>query len=180
MRSLQPPFQDPVNFSHLFTNTQKTIFRYIYGIHGGPIEEVEDITCETYIRAWKGRNHFWGDEHDALCWLFTIARHLVIDTHRRKKVHPDSMYSPLDFDIDCMNFSNQTNPEDQAYDTEQFRQLWKIIQNLPGDKREVLILRFMLGWKVKEIAQFLHKQENTVSVTIRRCLEQIRHDWEIN
>ena len=54
-------------------------------MHGGPREEVEDLTSETFTRAWKSRNKFTGDDHDALCWLFTIARNLVIDVHRRTK-----------------------------------------------------------------------------------------------
>ena len=89
MRASQPPLQDPEAFSNLYTRTQIIIFRFIYGMHGGPIEEVEDLTCDTFIRAWKGRAHFFGDDHDALCWLFTIAHHLVIDAHRQRKAHPD-------------------------------------------------------------------------------------------
>jgi RNA polymerase sigma-70 factor (ECF subfamily) len=53
------------------------------------------------------------------------------------------------------------------------------LHRLPDDKREVLVLRYMLGWKVKEIAQYMNKEENTVSVYIHRCLEQIRDEWSL-
>jgi RNA polymerase sigma-70 factor (ECF subfamily) len=130
------------------------------------------------MRAWKGRVRFWGDDHDALCWLFTIARRLVIDAHRRKKGHPDNDIVELDdTNINAMFLSSQVNPEEQASRREQFKRLWQVLQNLPDDKREVLVLRYMLDWKVNQIAKFLNKEENTVSVYIRRCLEQIRHDW---
>jgi RNA polymerase sigma-70 factor (ECF subfamily) len=133
------------------------------------------------MRAWKGRYRFWGDDHDALCWLFTISRHLVIDAHRHKKAHLDD--NPVELDdknINTMFLSIQLSPEEQTYRREQFKRLWQVLQNLPDDKREVLVLRYMLGWKVNQIAKYLNKEENTVSVYIRRCLEQIHHDWPVD
>jgi RNA polymerase sigma-70 factor (ECF subfamily) len=178
MRATQPPLQDPETFSNLYTNTQIIIFRFIYGMYGGPVEEVEDITCDTYLRAWKGRGDFFGDDHEALCWLFTIARHLVIDAHRRRKSHPDDSTAALDDDcVDAMYISSQVTPEEQATIREQFKHLWQVLQTLPDDKREMLVLRYILGWKVKQIAEYLKKEENTVSVYIRRCLQQIRQGW---
>ena len=181
MRASHPPLQDPETFSNLYARSQIIIFRYIYGLHGGPIEEVEDLTCDTFMRAWKGRSRFWGDDHDALCWLFTIARHLVIDAHRRKKAHPEDNSVVLDdININTMFASTGILPEEYTSQKEQFKHLWQIFQNLPEDKRELLVLRYILGWQVNQIAKYLNKQENTVSVSIRRCLEQIRHDWQVD
>jgi RNA polymerase sigma-70 factor (ECF subfamily) len=181
MRASKPPLQDPEAFSQLYARSQLIIFRYIYGCHGGPIEEVEDITCDVYMRAWKSRDRFWGDDHDALCWLFTIAHRLVIDAHRRMQVHPEAAGLSLeDAAGEWLVVSAETTPEEQVSSREQFKHLWRILHDLPDDKREVVVLRYMLGWKVKEIAQYLHKEENTVSVYIRRCLEQIRENWTLD
>lgn len=174
----QPSLQDAESFSNLFIRTQLVIFRFIYGLHGGPLQEVEDLTCDTYLRAWKGRKNFSGDDHDALCWLFTIARHLVIDAHRRKVTHPDDSSERLDdITLASMFLSTQQTPEEQASLREQIAHLWKLLQAMPVDRREMLVLRYMLGWQVKQIASFLRMEENTVSVYLRRSLEQIRRDW---
>lgn len=178
MQAFTPPLKDTVSFSNLYDRTQIIIFRYIYGIHGGPAEEVEDLTCETFMRAWKGRSRFSGDEHDALCWLFTIARHLVIDAHRRRMTHPgDSLINLDDTNFEYVPISTQATPEDQAEFRQQFSSLWEVMQRLPDDKREILVLRYMLGWRVKQIAEYLHKKENTISVSIKRSLEQLRQQW---
>ncbi len=178
MQASQPPLQDPEAFSNLFTRTQIIIFRFIYGLHGGPLEEVEDLTCDTYLRAWKARLRFRGDDHDAICWLFTIARHLVIDAHRRGKAHPDHNFVELDdTSIDAMFPSAQIPVEEQAVIHEQIKRLWLVLQILNDEKRELLVLRYMLGWKVNEIARYLQKEENTVSVNIRRTLDQVRQNW---
>jgi RNA polymerase sigma-70 factor (ECF subfamily) len=44
------------------------VFRYIYGLSGGPLQEAEDLTAETYARAWKTRQSFSGNEEAALGW----------------------------------------------------------------------------------------------------------------
>lgn len=178
MQVFSLPLQDPEVFSDLYDRTQIIIFRFIYGLHGGPLEEVEDLTCDTFLRAWKSRHRFTGDEHAALCWLFTIARRLVIDEHRHKMAHSEYTTMKLDdTNVDAMIESARETTEDKATAREQFQHLWHILQVMPDDKREMLVLRYMLGWKVKEIAAFMQKEENTISVTIKRSLEDIRQKW---
>jgi RNA polymerase sigma-70 factor (ECF subfamily) len=180
MHAISLSLQEPEAFTSLYNHTQLTVFRFIYGLHGGPVEEVEDIACDTYLRAWNKRSSFSGDEHDALCWLFTIARRLVIDVHRHRKARHYQIEISLDESDFEMSSPNITDtPEVQAVSHEQFTQLWKILQNLPADKRELLVLRYMLGWKVKDIADYLRKEENTVSVYIKRSLEQVRSEWPL-
>ncbi len=181
MRASQPPLLDTKNFTILYTRTQIIVFRYIYAMLGGPIEDVEDLTCETYMRAWKSRSRFWGDDHDALCWLFTIARHLVIDAHRHNKGGKNQDQHSLDDEnvAELLTLTSET-PEEQAAKNEQFKTLWQVLLALPDDKREILLLRYMFGWKVKQIASYLHKEDNTVSVNIQRSLDQIRSKWVID
>ncbi len=178
MPANRAPLHDPRAFSDLYEREHVIIFRFIYGLHGGPLEEVEDLTCDTFFRAWRGRERFTGSQHDALCWLFTIARRLVIDAHRHKRVHAaDPPVYLDDANADTILPDATDPPEDQAATREQLRQMWKSLQSLPDDKREMLVLRYMLGWKVKEIADYLQKEENTISVYIKRSLERIRDEW---
>jgi RNA polymerase sigma factor (sigma-70 family) len=51
------------------------------------------------------------------------------------------------------------------------------MQRLPDNQRQMLILRYMLDWKIKEIAYFLEMNENTVSVNIKRALTRLRDEW---
>jgi RNA polymerase sigma-70 factor (ECF subfamily) len=174
----QFPLQDPEAFSQLYARTHLIIFRFVFGLQGGPAQEVEDLTCETFLRAWRGRNGFKGDEQDALRWLFAIARHLVIDAHRRKKSRIDETNELLDDALHDKYFIVQgEQPEELAARREQFKHLWVLLQNLALEKREMIVLRYMLGWQVKQIAEYLHMEENTVSVSLRRILEGLRRDW---
>lgn len=174
------PLQDKESFSKLFSHTHLIIFRFIYGLYGGPVEEIEDLTSEVYMRAWRGRGEFFGDDQSALNWLFTIARHLVIDKYRKKQNHPAEIIQSMDeLDIDAIYDSKQLSPEERVIRREQYLHLWKTLQFLPFERREMLVLRYMVGWQVKQIATFLEMEENTVSVYIHRSVEQIRRDWAI-
>jgi len=86
MPSRHAPLAEAEAFAELYQRTHLVVFRYIYGLNGGPQQEVEDLTAETFIRAWKARQRFDGGEKAALSWLLRIARNLVIDAHRRTKV----------------------------------------------------------------------------------------------
>ncbi len=172
------PIQEADSFSALFSRTHLLIFRFIYGIHGGPTADVEDLTAETYSRAWRSRAQFSGTEHDALCWLYTIARHLVIDALRSEHARPSDPTEDLDeLNINATLAPAQTTPEDQTIQKEQLARMWRGLHRLSLPKREILVLRYILGWQVKEVASFLQMEDNTVSVTIRRSLEQIRSEW---
>lgn len=70
-------------FSIMFSKYQTQIFRYLFGLSGGPREEVEDLTSETFSRAWSSRNHFSGNSDAVRNWLFTIAKNQLIDKHRK-------------------------------------------------------------------------------------------------
>jgi RNA polymerase sigma-70 factor (ECF subfamily) len=155
------PLQDSAVFSQLFERTHGIVYRFIFGLQGGPGHEVEDLAAETYLRAWKSRANFQGDDQAALSWLFTIARRLVIDSARRYKVRFNEMsFADSEEWLDQQPQSRGESPEGQILRHEQFSILWNL-----------------LGWQVKEIATHLNIAENTASVYIRRTLEQLRQDW---
>jgi RNA polymerase sigma-70 factor (ECF subfamily) len=136
------------------------------------LQEVEDLTAETYERAWKTRQSFKGDEQAALGWLLRIARNLAIDLSRRRKVRDidESLQIELLVDPNVL-------PEINIITREQIEILWRLLGSLPEDVREMIVLRYLLGWQVKEVGVHLHMNENNVSVTIRRALKSLQRDW---
>lgn len=159
-------------FTLLYEDTHLIVFRYVYGLSGGPLQEVEDITAETYARAWKTRQGFNGDAGAALGWLLRIARNLAIDLSRRRKARDVDEHIAVESLIDPASL-----PELDVITREQLTILWQMLGRLPEDVREMLVLRYMLGWQVKQIASHLDMLENTVTVTIKRTLKNLQRDW---
>lgn len=166
------PLVSADQFGAFYGQTQPNVLRYIYGLLGGPREDVEDLTAETYSRAWKSREQFRGDENAALGWVLTIARRLVIDARRKEKAEL------LGEDLDAFVIpSQEPGLEQQALTREQRGLLWKSLQALPMDQREMIVLRYILGWKVDAIAAHLRKNENAVYVAVHRAMARLRANW---
>jgi RNA polymerase sigma-70 factor (ECF subfamily) len=163
---------DTSAFQSLFNQRHIAVFRFIYGLLGGPNEEVEDLTMKTFLQAWRARSRFQGNEDAAFRWLLTIARNLVIDHYRRKS----NQQIHLDIETQSLTGKGKT-PEEIVFQLEQTRTLWMIIETLPSLHREMIVLRYILGWRVKDIGNHLEINENLVSVTIRRILKQIKDKW---
>lgn len=164
--------QNADTFTRVYEQTYLTVFRYVYGLSAGYGQEAEDLTAETYARAWKQRQRFNGNEQAALGWLLRIARNLSIDASRRRKVRDVDESTNIELLLDP-----HLAPEVDVIAREQITTLWKMLGALSSDVREIIVLRYILGWQVRQIAGYLGVNENTISVTIRRTLKSLQHEW---
>lgn len=162
---------DPAVFAVMYEHNRLSVFRYIYSFMGGSSDDAEDLTAETFIRAWKARHRFEGDMDSVIGWLLGIARRLTIDDYRRNAIRKTSSL-PLDLT------TNSTTEED-VLKLQQQQQLLHLLNGLPVDQREILVLRYVLGWRVNQIAAHMGILENNVSVIIHRTLATLREQWSI-
>jgi RNA polymerase sigma-70 factor (ECF subfamily) len=177
VREAEPPLVEPGAFDSLYSQTYLSVFRYVYGLTGGPATEVEDLTAEAYLRAWKSRESYRGSPDLAIGWVMKIARNLVIDSYRRGK--SSTLLENGFFEEENLLAAADQRPEAQVIAAEQQQWVLDQLQQLPAGQREILVLRYLLNWKVQQISQYLEIPENTISVTIRRSLEKIRASWPV-
>jgi RNA polymerase sigma-70 factor (ECF subfamily) len=167
-RTSDSPIASPAEFRELYERNRLSVFRYIYGLTGGPQAQAEDLTAETFLRAWKARQRFVGTADSATGWLIRIAKRLVIDEYRRHLQADRNV--PVAAEADA-------SPEHEAIADEQKRLLTGLLQELPEEPREILTLRYLLGWRVSEIARHMGVSDNNISVTIHRTLARLRERW---
>jgi RNA polymerase sigma-70 factor (ECF subfamily) len=158
----------PARFRELYERNRLPVFRYIYALTGGSQDDAEDLAAETFLRAWKSRYQFDGDMDSAVGWLIRIARSLVIDNYRR------SVRATRSLPADLMP---EPTPEQTAIHEEQQKFLLRLLADLPEEQREVIILRYLLGWRVNDIARHLGVSENKISVSLHRTLSRLRERW---
>lgn len=167
------PLLNAEAFSDLYAQNYLSVYRYLFGLHGGPQEDIEDLTAETFIHAWKARHTFSGDLRNAATgWLLRIARRLIIDHYRRGQARIQADAEILD-DLPHLG----PTPENLVLMGEQYETLWKLLQRLPSNQREMLVLRYLLDWRVNQIGEYMGIPENTVSVNIRRGLARLQQEW---
>jgi len=156
------------DFARFYEQTHLSVFRYMMVLCAGDQAGAEDITAEAFFRAWEKRSQFVGSQQAALGWVITIARNLLIDLRRASGVRP------LDAELEDDMAAPGSSIEDLMVDSEQLQQVLETIRDLPFPHGDILTLRFVLGWRVKTIAEHLGLAENTVSVALRRAVANVQ------
>jgi RNA polymerase sigma-70 factor, ECF subfamily len=81
--------EDAARLSALYDAHASPIWRYVVHLTGSSAG-ADDVVQETLLRAWRSPKILAQDPQSARAWLFTVARHLVIDdvrsAHRRREI----------------------------------------------------------------------------------------------
>lgn len=158
------------DFSRFYESAHLNVFRYMMVLCSGDQTEAEDITADAFLRAWDGREKFLGSEAEAVRWVIAIARNALIDRRRSETRAPlDTEWNDTFEDTIP---GDDTKLEDILIHEEQLQFALEAIHQLPFRQRDALTLRYLMGWRVQEIAAHLNLPENTISVDLRRALKK--------
>ncbi|RYZ00020.1 MAG: sigma-70 family RNA polymerase sigma factor [Chitinophagaceae bacterium] len=134
----------------------------------------EDIFQDVFIRIIDTvRSGRYTDEGKFLPWAMRIAHNLCVDHFRKVKRTP-TIKTGDDQDIfEVLNFS-EPSPEDQMIRSQSHHRVRQMLDLLPGDQREVIILRHYADMSFKEIAQVTGCSINTALGRMRYGLINLR------
>jgi RNA polymerase sigma-70 factor (ECF subfamily) len=142
-------------------------FRYRFG--DGPL--AEDLTSETFERAWKHRERYKRDLSSLSTWIFTIARNLAID-HYRKKDGETSLAEAVDLP------SNEMPMDEMAQQRAEYARLSVLLAGLADRDRELVALKYGAGLTNRAIADLSGLSESNVAVILHRVIHALRDEWE--
>lgn len=163
--------RDPELLDGLIERYRYRLFRYLIYICGDR-ETAEDLFQETWVRVLD-RGHQYDGKSKFETWLFSIARHLMIDLHRRKR--PQSLDALTEAEENPIQIpAGGPSALDLASAHEQQAGLLESLNRLPVILREVLLLRFQEDLKLEEIAVVAGVPIGTVKSRLYRALEQLR------
>lgn len=165
--------RDPQLLDELIEKYQFRLYRYLVYITGDRTR-AEDFFQETWIRVLE-RGHQYDGKSRFEGWLFSIARHLVIDWQRRKKMQSlDALTDPeLEHPLQVSDegarsaLQNVMQAEEQA-------QVHGAMERIAPIYREVLLLRFQEELQIEEIAMVLSAPVSTVKTRLYRGLDALR------
>ena len=164
--------RDPEVLDALIEQYQYRLFRYLLYITGHR-ERAEDFFQETWIRVLE-RGHQYDGKSKFEAWLFSIARHLVIDWQRQKKAQSlDALTNP-DEGAPMEFAGDDPSPLHQVLTHESEATVQASMGKLPAIYREVLLLRFQEELGLVEIAAVLSAPLSTVKSRLYRGLEDLR------
>src|SRR5215471_10958210 len=133
----------------------------------GNATEAEDITQETFVRAYT-QLATYKPVHKFSTWLLSIASHLAIDQLRRRRF----LALPLE-DVPFLEWVADlgTGPEQSALESEQQDEIQQYLQRLPGKYRAVIVLRYWYDFSYEEIATALNLTPPLVKARLHRARE---------
>ncbi len=124
-------------------------------------EVAEDLFQETFIKIISGlRNSQYNEQGKFLPWALRVAHNQVIDHFRKEKLMP-MQYDQEEYSVFDVMPSQGRNAADQLIQNEKLAYVRQLIDRLPPDQREIVILRHYAGLSFKEIAKMLNINLNT-------------------
>lgn len=135
----------------------------------------EDIFQETFIKVIKSLHQKkYKDTGKFLSWVVRIAHNLIIDHFRKEKQL--NTFSNDQYDADVFNskrFADKTVEEEIIHDQIQ-ADVRTLIDELPDDQKQVVLLRHYAGLSFKEIADQTGVSINTALGRMRYALINLR------
>ena len=134
----------------------------------------EDIFQDTFIKVINTlKAKKYNEEGKFLPWVSRIAHNLVIDHFRREKRAP-MINNGDDFDIFEVLGNYDESMEDRLVREQTHRDLKRLIQMLPSEQKEVLLMRHFGDMSFKDIAEITGVSINTALGRMRYALNNLR------
>ncbi|MEK7575146.1 MAG: sigma-70 family RNA polymerase sigma factor [Patescibacteria group bacterium] len=158
-------------FNTIYTEESNAIFRFCY-TRVSSREQALDLTQETFLRLWQTLSD-GKTVSNYRAFLFTVARHLIIDWYRKKKSLSLEGLAEEDETKSYADPSDGSTNIDRELDAEG-RYVKEKIQLLDATYRDAIHLRFVEGLPPTVIGRILGISTNAVSVRINRGIEKLR------
>jgi len=163
----------------LINKHQSKIYAFIYSKM--PDRDVaDDIFQDTFIKVIKTlKSNSYNEEGKFLPWVMRIAHNLIVDHYRKNKKMP-MLRETEEFSIFSVLTDNSLNVEGRIITEAIENDLKKIIDELPKDQREVLLMRIYQDLSFNEIAEATGVSINTALGRMRYALLNLRKVIEKN
>lgn len=137
-------------------------------------EVAEDIFQDTFIKVINTlKRGAYNEEGKFLPWVMRIAHNLIIDHFRRNKRLP-KFNNTDDFDIFDLLSDEMLSVENQIIKNQILEDVKKLVEELPEDQKEVLLMRMYKDMSFKEIAENTDVSINTALGRMRYALINLR------
>lgn len=159
------------SFHDLYVRYAPDVYRFALWLSGNPAE-ADDITSETFVRAWAGHSKIRTETVKA--YLFTIARNLFLQQRRQQKREVSLEQAAQ---IVAMH-----RPSEAVEQQEDWEKMVQLLQTLPESDRTALILRAHYEMPYAEIARVLSISLSAAKVKVHRVrlkLTAVRTAWEV-
>ena len=161
---------DSEAFGILYDRYIGRIYNYIY-YRTGNQHDAEDLTSRVFTRAIKHIPKYEDRGLPFSAWLYRIAHNLVANWHR-----DNSRRQIVELDEGYRLPSNQELPEAKVVRSEQEEFLLELVSQLPEERQQLLILKFVDHLSNAEIGEVMGRTEGAIKSLYHRTLLNLRDE----
>ena len=167
----RPWVYDPAreaDWDALYADQLPRVYNYFrYRVGSGAV--AEDLTSQTFEKAWAARHRYRRDLAGFSTWLMTIARNVATDHWRRRRDH-----APLEA---AAHVAAGEEPHEQVERREAFARLARLLAELPDRERELVALKYGADLTNRAIARQMRLSETNVGTLLHRTVQKLRAGW---
>ena len=158
---------DKQAFGLLYDKYLPQIYRFVF-LKTNHKAVSQDLTSQVFLKAWQHIRNYKRRGNPFSSWLYQIAHNLVIDYYRTNK------YQFNLEEVKEVAVVYEENIEKKIDNQKDLALIKKAIKKLPDKQQTVLIMKFVEGLSVQEIAKALKKSQGAVKVIQHRALKNLR------
>ena len=155
-------------FTQIYDSYYSMVYRYFF-YKSGNKQVSEDLTAETFIKAYTSLTRFDAKKAAIQTWLMTIARSIYIDNYRRYK---NQIYISCISDVSAEVLLD--NLEKTVLTDDTYKTLYRAIGELTEKERNLIALKYSSELKNKDIALLIGKSERHTAVLFGRALKKLK------
>ena len=159
-------------FGKLYEDYVERIFNYVY-YRTGNQHDAEDLTARVFFRAMRRIPQYQERGLPVSAWLYRIAHNLVANWHRDRGRRPE-----ISLDDGFTAIPHSEHPEITLLQLEEQDHLLRIIRDLPPERQQLIILKFVEHMSNSEIGQIMGKTEGAVKSLYHRTLLSLRVEMD--
>jgi RNA polymerase sigma-70 factor (ECF subfamily) len=160
--------KDPARFAELYELHFERVYAYI-ARRVGERSATEELTSHVFQQALANLGKFKWRGAPFAAWLFRIAANSIADRAQRI-----SRQSAREAGVQPLNAGANSEPGVDLEKIETFTRIYRLVDELPWDQRQVVRLRFAEEKSIREIAQELSRSEGAIKQLQFRALQSLR------
>ena len=149
-------------FIALVSTEQESLRRFLLALCVGRRDDADDIAQEALIKAYLARDKIC-DNAKFGAWLYRIAYNTFLDHQRNLRSHAS---------IDEADTLLSETATDASFE---YQELYSALRSLPPKERTAILLFYLKGYTVREIADIVHGTEAAVRQQLSRGREQLKN-----
>ena len=161
---------DEEAFRLVFERYARSVFRFIYGMVGAT-DLASELMQETFVRVYDNRNKLREDSKLG-SWIFGIARNVVLNALRSRRVAADKLASGTYVEIEASG--RGASPDDRLLDKELNRVIGDALTALTEDKRVVFTLKVLQQKSYEEISEITGHSIAKLKTDLHRAKAEMR------